>query len=875
MEGELEEARTCYLEDDDTQDLDKNGLLSESARRSLLEKNAPKRCGNLSSNWPFQSVRMDLLSVEEYIALQTLAIARNYDGIAHAQAEKPKRQIDRDALIPEQPLYVEGADGTSYGGEGQIENLGDDRTATLRQNVHLAHRFEEADLKDILAYDTAERRQAFVKELEEIAFMHDGELPPPTDRKKVEIRREDLSDRLLTPFQGLAHLDDLLTDVIARQRTTFGAESSKACPANNPEGDTDVPPEPGELVAKPDEQDAKARFAPSDCWRRPSDYVAYMAKRFETDWTNPHSGKKESRPLKRDQGLFVAQFAHICNTVWDEDRKVEEGEMNANKITCFDILLMGQGGSGKTAVVQDIVLPTLDFLFGCEATLIVCAKWSQAENISTDAHKAITCHRAASVGIQSYRNANILPGDKKEALRRRWENKRCLVLEEVSMIGPDLYNLLLYRSFHGRRARWNVLESEYDKLQGAFGRMPILIHLGDFLQKKPIGGHSISLIDDLKERERSGKLPENFPPEYQMAMKLFCQAPLCFEFQASNRIKEPKLRALMNFIRDPPRKIPDEIKRHWEAIKLKEDDTRLREERFQIGHMIGIYWATVSRWMMMRAKRDAAALRTPLFLVQAADVSKPTMPLAAAKKLMNVANPKDSGGMHGMLALHVGMRIRLLDALDESKTLVKDAEGVVVRIEPHADDQQKMEDALRMGAGMVYLEKLPKGVWARMDKYAGAPFTKLLQDNDSTLLSADTRNLVFIERRTADPFVFREYTVSRTGLPISHARVITSTACQGRTMRDGVIIDCGRQEGGSYKKEDDDWWLDLYVMLSRATKLEDLLLLRAPDLDFFAKGPPKTLRKQLAKFARRTEDCRKRAEQIARELGLAALLRQE
>ena len=186
-----------------------------------------------------------------------------------------------------------------------------------------------------------------------------------------------------------------------------------------------------------------------------------------------------------------------------------------------------------------------------------------------------------------------------------------------------------------------------------------------------------------------------------------------------------------------------------------------------------------------------------------------------------------------------------------------------------------MEDALRMGAGTVYLQKFPKGVWVRMEKYEGAPFTKLLQDHSSTLLSADTRNLVFIERRTADPFVFREYTVTRTGLPISHARAITSTACQGRTMRDGVIIDCGRQEGGAHKKEDDDWWLDLYVMLSRATRLEDLLLLRAPDLDFFAKGPPKTLRKQMAKFARRTEACRMRAEEIARELGLAAFFRPE
>ena len=94
-------------------------------------------------------------------------------------------------------------------------------------------------------------------------------------------------------------------------------------------------------------------------------------------------------------------------------------------------------------------------------------------------------------------------------------------------------------------------------------------------------------------------------------------------------------------------------------------------------------------------------------------------------------------------------------------------------------------------------------------------------------------------------------------------------------MRDGVIIDCGRQEGGAHPKEDDDWWLDLYVMLSRATRLEDLLLLRAPDLEFFAKGPPKTLRNQLAKFAKRTEACRKEATKIATELGFAGFLRPE
>ena len=91
-------------------------------------------------------------------------------------------------------------------------------------------------------------------------------------------------------------------------------------------------------------------------------------------------------------------------------------------------------------------------------------------------------------------------------------------------------------------------------------------------------------------------------------------------------------------------------------------------------------------------------------------------------------------------------------------------------------------------------------------------------------------------------------------------------------MREGVIIDCGRIATGPTPKRDEDWWLDLYVMLSRATRLEDLLLLRASPLDFLQKGPPPTLRKQLATFARRTEACRKRAEELAAELGFREFL---
>jgi hypothetical protein len=44
------------------------------------------------------------------------------------------------------------------------------------------------------------------------------------------------------------------------------------------------------------------------------------------------------------------------------------------------------------------------------------------------------------------------------------------------------------------------------------------------------------------------------------------------------------------------------------------------------------------------------------------------------------------------------------------------------------------------------------------------------------------------------------HVVTRTGFPFSHGRIITSTACQGRTMHEGVVIDCGRLTEGATPK---------------------------------------------------------------------------
>ena len=203
--------------------------------------------------------------------------------------------------------------------------------------------------------------------------------------------------------------------------------------------------------------------------------------------------------------------------------------------------------------------------------------------------------------------------------------------------------------------------------------------------------------------EATGDRDQDIAPEYQQAIRLFCQTPLCFELKATNRFKDSRLRDLIAFMRAPTATLPDNIKQYWESIQLLPADPRLMEERFQVGTMLAIYWDTVSRWMMMRARRDAQALKEPLFVVQAADSCSPAMPRDMAAKLMNKSNPKDTGMMHGILLAHVGMPIRLMDALDLDKGLVKDAEGEIVRIVINPVDQPLVDAAQAAGNRYVYL----------------------------------------------------------------------------------------------------------------------------------------------------------------------------
>jgi len=71
------------------------------------------------------------------------------------------------------------------------------------------------------------------------------------------------------------------------------------------------------------------------------------------------------------------------------------------------------------------------------------------------------------------------------------------------------------------------------------------------------------------------------------------------------------------------------------------------------------------------------------------------------------------------------------------------------------------------------------------------------------------------------------HTVKRTGCALTYAELLTYKASQGQALRTGVTIACARLEpqgARGLREEEEEWWLHLHVMLSRATCMEKLFL---------------------------------------------------
>ena len=137
--------------------------------------------------------------------------------------------------------------------------------------------------------------------------------------------------------------------------------------------------------------------------------------------------------------------------------------------------------------MQNLVFDVVGFIWPPkspdEPTMHVVAFLNaQAKNISTKHLKARTIHNACCMRVQKLENPRMRPGNKQKALTTLWDKCIVFVIEEISMVSAPMYNMLDFRSMYGRSKTHEVHEHNYAQRGNAFGRIPIVIHLGDFLQ---------------------------------------------------------------------------------------------------------------------------------------------------------------------------------------------------------------------------------------------------------------------------------------------------------------------------------------------------------------------------------------------------------
>ena len=539
--------------------------------------------------------------------------------------------------------------------------------------------------------------------------------------------------------------------------------------------------------------------------------------------------------LNRQQILAVAPIAWVMEQMWlnrsNPDSMLADGACNES----CNCLWLGAGGSGKTYAYSKVLRPMFRRYFS-EAGYIVGAPTHAAVRLLGP--EAKTLHKWANVSPNTGLDRRSLRSAKNKGnpIEKKIIEVMAVLLDELSMNPPDVYHAAGFRFALLRQERMMLDMSRY--LQEWFGRVPIGVQLGDFLQLRPTAQRSLCEWHDAQRATDTAAAASSSDEEpvadeeaaqrtsnaAELGRNLFKNSlQRVVHFTGSGRFSDcpsgQQLVQILMCMREGKR-LPDDLWAALQARAYSKEQLRAQESRQRLldAHWGGLAWEQVARLQHVRIGLEAKALNKIVYLVQAIDRATGSNELTREQCIsaLQIVNMTKTHYLMGICPLYEGMAARISCILD-APLLNRELPVIVRSIKLHPN-----EPAIEDGCGCVVLRYQPVAVLVEIDdpNYKNIQLPGEMAPRGHVLL----RSVACDKAWSLQVAPKQHVPVIRKQLPLAPRCVLTHYGLQGITARAGLVAFLSKPAW----MKDADYALAIYVMLSRPRKLDDLWIIDMP-----------------------------------------------
>jgi hypothetical protein len=507
-------------------------------------------------------------------------------------------------------------------------------------------------------------------------------------------------------------------------------------------------------------------------------------------WTEAAEELVASEQLNHRQSLVLNRVAHHLQTTDETNNHSTEN----NQLLLY---VGGSGGVGKSWLIQAI-----NKLFSrMEDQLSLCvtaSTGSAAANIN-----GRTIHSAVGITIKGNCSKKIEDG-----LKRRWKEAKMLVLDEVSMVSGHLFNTV--------NRRLNALRGYHDAENVYFGRVPVVMILGDFAQFPPVNATSVvfpakigaakshSQPDGAEDDINVSPRNINAATEQLAGYNLFRKFTNVIILNEQMRAADPELRQMLQDLRDGNPTERYEKKLNDKVVKL---ETPVDWEEVR-----ALTPTNATRWRLnMEAVLAFARARGQLIRIFISDHTwTDSNPM---QKLPTISFGDNSWtDIPGMFFYTDHMPVLTNKNQYPGLKLMNGTEFITRGVIP--GDSQK--SGLCLGDNIIIHFGSPAGILLEPQQsediaIAGLPRGQILLTPDKITL-----------RPTKNRFRFLTGECYRVGLPCTPAFALTDFKAQGRTFKK-ILVELTSRLGARGKIDP----VSAYVCLSRCKTLDGIQLLNA------------------------------------------------